>query len=67
MARRNIGYHDRVRVQTLRWAEGTPYHNNVDDECCPDFSCCQPDLFEEDADKRWALYRHDHGEIYGNA
>ena len=23
-----------------------PYHNLVDDECCPDFSCCVPSLFE---------------------
>jgi len=40
---------------------GQPYHNNIDDECCPDFSCCHPDLFEKDETKRWAIYRKEHG------
>lgn len=55
------GYRDRVRAQTLAWAEGRPYHNRLDDECCPDFSCCNPDLFEPDQDKRWAEYQGQHG------
>lgn len=42
-----IAYHERARVQALKWAMGQPYHNNIDDECCPDFSCCHPDLFEK--------------------
>lgn len=54
-------YRDRVRSQTLSWAMGNPYHNKVDGECCPDFSCCHPDLFEKDADKRWAQYKREHG------
>ena len=29
-----------INHQTKRWAEGTPLHNTVRDECCPDFSCC---------------------------
>jgi len=41
---------------------GKPYHNKFDDECCPDFSCCHPGLFEQNADKRWATYRKEHGE-----
>jgi hypothetical protein len=62
------GYEDRLRVQTLQWAEGNPHHNYVDDECCPDFSCCQPDRFEHSEDMRWSYYRHHHGEgqTYGN-
>jgi hypothetical protein len=44
-------------AQTLAWAQGRPYHNPVDDECCPDFSCCHPDLFERDDVKRWRYYR----------
>jgi hypothetical protein len=55
------GYQERVRVQTLRWAMGDPYHNSVDNECCPDFSCCHPDMFEKDTLKRWRLYHENHG------
>lgn len=55
-------YRERVRVQTLTWAMGRSVHNRVDDECCPDFSCCQPDMFEPNADKRWQIYRREHGE-----
>jgi hypothetical protein len=40
---------------------GKSYHNRADDECCPDFSCCVPDLFEKDADKRWAQYKRQYG------
>ena len=41
---RKAGYLDRLRQQTSEWLNGNPQHNKVDDECCPDFSCCQPDL-----------------------
>ena len=37
-------YQDRVRDQINEWVKGNPMHNKVDDECCPDFSCCKPDL-----------------------
>lgn len=53
------GYQARVQSQTLSWAMSHPYHNQTDDECCPDFSCCHPDLFEQDQAKRWSYY-HDH-------
>ncbi len=26
------------------WVEGKSVHNPDRDECCPDFSCCRPDL-----------------------
>ncbi len=35
--------------QLNRWLDGYPIHNHDIDECCPDFSCCQPQLL---ADKR---------------
>ena len=54
-------YYERVRVQTFAWAEGRPYHNRIDDECCPDFSCCQPELFEADEAERWRQYHERHG------
>lgn len=49
-------YRERVRQQTLSWAIGRPYHNRIDDECCPDFSCCNPELFEKNDGKRWEVY-----------
>lgn len=54
------GYKDRSRTQMLSWAMGRPYHNTVDDECCPDFSCCYSDLFTENSDDRWARYKERH-------
>ena len=32
-----------VRHQLNEWVAGRPWHNAVRDECCPDFSCCNPD------------------------
>lgn len=54
-------YHERARLQCLAWVEGKIYHNQIDDECCPDFSCCIPDLFEVDQTKRWKYYHRHHG------
>ena len=32
-----------LRLQQLKaWVNGTSTHNKVIDECCPDFSCCEP-------------------------
>lgn len=31
-------------AQLIDWVEGTSKHNEVSDECCPDFSCCRPRL-----------------------
>lgn len=53
----SVAYKQRVKSQLLSWARGAPFHNPVDDECCPDFSCCHPDLFETDEVKRWGYYR----------
>ena len=30
--------------QLAEWLKGNPIHNDKRDECCPDFSCCQPEL-----------------------
>lgn len=56
------GYRERARSQALSWAMGNSYHNNIDDECCPDFSCCHPDLFERDQEKRWQNYHRNYGQ-----
>ncbi len=48
-------YADAAAFQLREWAEGRPWHNpwspdgsygedSRDGECCPDFSCCRPDL-----------------------
>ena len=60
---RHAAYQERLRVQTLRWAMGKPVHNPVDNECCPDFSCCVPDLFIEDSQERWGVYRNYYPEL----
>lgn len=35
--------------QLQKWVSGEPVHNHARDECCPDFSCCQPDLMADEA------------------
>ena len=30
--------------QLERWVKGESVHNSTTDECCPDFSCCSPNL-----------------------
>ena len=30
--------------QLQEWLAGRPMHNYLRDECCPDFSCCSPDM-----------------------
>ena len=47
-----IAYRRRVRLQTKAWVEGRSVHNIIDDECCPDFSCCRPELFTADKEQR---------------
>lgn len=39
-------YQERCTDQLNKWVEGKPEHNTVDDECCPDFSCCQPESLQ---------------------
>ena len=46
------GYLDRVIQHSLLWVNGISKHNHIDDECLIDFSCCHPDLFEQDFSKR---------------
>ena len=57
----NFEYRERSRCQCLSWAMGNPYHNKIDDECCPDFSCCMSEMFEQDQAKRWELYHKEYG------
>ena len=34
----------RIDLQLRLWVQGCSSHNEVDDECTPDFSCCKPQL-----------------------
>lgn len=56
------GYYERAKAQMLYWAAGNSYHNNIDDECCPDFSCCVPELYERDEKVRWERFRDEYGD-----
>ncbi len=41
------------------WLKGESVHNNEREECCPDFSCCRPELLA-DQDERQAFYDAHH-------
>jgi len=34
------GYFKRADMQLNSWINGKSIHNDIDEECCPDFSCC---------------------------
>ncbi len=35
-----MSYKIRTYKQLHEWVNGNSIHNTIDDECCPDFSCC---------------------------
>jgi hypothetical protein len=37
----NSDYEFRARFQLELWRRGQPVHNDIDNECVPDFSCCR--------------------------
>lgn len=45
-------YQKRAHQQSVEWANGRSVHNIIDDECCPDFSCCTPSCFINDRFER---------------
>lgn len=45
-------YQQRAYKQGIDWVNGKSIHNEVDNECCPDFSCCVPSLFEKKRSNR---------------
>ena len=38
--------------QVRLWAKGLSVHNTTRDECCPDFSCCNPNIHTPQAVRR---------------
>lgn len=42
-----------TRIEQLnKWVAGEPIHNDELEECCPDFSCCQPSLLASEKERR---------------
>jgi len=37
---------ERCDNQLEEWVRGNPIHNSIDEECCPDFSCCSPESLQ---------------------
>lgn len=35
-----------IREHLQKWVDGQSIHNDHPDECCPDFSCCRPELLQ---------------------
>lgn len=38
--------------QLNQWVDGKSVHNPDRDECCPDFSCCNPALLSTEEERR---------------
>jgi len=34
------------------WEKGIPIHNKEKNECCPDFSCCEPTLLAPEHERK---------------
>lgn len=45
-----------IKDQLSEWVKGNPIHNTERNECCPDFSCCKPDL-KADRETRERFYQ----------
>lgn len=41
---RKTGYTIRCYEQLVDWMDGISKHNHIDDECCPDFTCCSDNI-----------------------
>jgi hypothetical protein len=39
-------YRERLDNQLEEWVKGNPIHNTVENECTPDFSCCNKSLLQ---------------------
>ena len=52
-------YRDRRRQQTIDWCNNVVYHNKTDNECTPDFGCCNPTLLApiEERNKFFEAYK----------
>jgi len=49
--------------QLKLWLDGTPTHNPDSDECCPDFSCCVPELLAPVEERFGFVQAWERGEV----
>ena len=54
---RKSGYIIRCYEQLVDWMNGISKHNEIDDECCPDFTCCA-NILSDDKDSKKLVYDH---------
>lgn len=45
--------------QLTEWVKGNSIHNTDRDECCPDFSCCNPDVNTPKEERELFMELHD--------
>lgn len=50
-------YSYRNKEQLKDWVSGILWHNEIDGECTPDFSCCNPGLYTVDLEKRLEYFK----------
>jgi len=43
---------ERSDFQLKEWVKGNSIHNDIDDECCPDFSCCDSKLLASENERK---------------
>ena len=51
-------YRAASRQQMISWLNGRPFHSPVTDECCPDFSCCYPDMLMSQEERNAYCLKH---------
>jgi hypothetical protein len=54
---RKSGYIIRCYKQLVDWMNGISKHNEIDDECCPDFTCCA-NILSDDKNAKKIVYDH---------
>ena len=51
------GFVIRSYEQLVDWMNGISKHNKIDDECCPDFTCCAH-IMPDDLNAKRLVYEH---------
>jgi hypothetical protein len=55
--KRKTGFVIRSYEQLVDWMNGISKHNEIDDECCPDFTCCA-NILPDEKDAKKIVYEH---------
>ena len=53
---------ERFIYQVQEWVKGNPIHNEIDDACVPDYSCCVPQLATDQKTKDLFLQAFSRGD-----